>query len=73
MILTSKWKMIVCQRADKHNFSSINFGFFLWSCVLTKDNAGHSKTNHKAAAITYVKLKSYSVPFGSFLQQIGEA
>lgn len=67
VILTSKWKIIFCQHADKHNFSSMNSGFFLWSCALTRDNAGCGETNHKATAIMYAKRKSYSVSFGSFL------
>lgn len=72
VILSSKWKIIFFQHADKHNMFSMSSGFFLWSCLFTKDNAGHSKTNCETAAITYAKLKSYSVPFGSFLQHIGE-
>lgn len=72
VIFTSKWQVIFCQLAGEHNFSSVNFGFFLWSCVLTKDYIGRGSTDHKAAPIIYAKLKTYSVPLGYFLQQIEE-
>jgi len=35
VILTSKWKIIFCQHADKYNFS-INFGSFCEAVFLLK-------------------------------------